>query len=120
VLSSETRPVFREHGRFVTTAIRAAVMPVMAEYFDRLSEGLAERGFAGSLLILKSSGGVMGVDLARQRPEELLESGPAGGVSYAGHLSRIASLPRIVHTDMGGTSYDASIVEDGQGLVTRS
>ncbi|HSJ96805.1 MAG TPA: hydantoinase/oxoprolinase family protein [Myxococcota bacterium] len=120
VLSSETRPVFREHGRFVTTAIRAAIMPVMVEYFDRLAEGLGRAGFKGSLLILKSSGGVMGVELAKQRPEELLESGPAGGVSYAGHLSRIASLPRIVHTDMGGTSYDASIVEDGKGLVTRS
>jgi N-methylhydantoinase A len=120
VLSSETRPVFREHGRFVTTAIRAAVMPVMVEYLDRLAEGLARAGFKGSLLILKSSGGVMGVELAKQRPEELLESGPAGGVSYAGHLCQIASLPRIVHTDMGGTSFDASIVEDGKGLVTRS
>jgi N-methylhydantoinase A len=120
VLSSETRPVFREHGRFVTTAIRAAIMPVMVEYLDRLAEGLARAGFQGSLLILKSSGGVMGVELAKQRPEELLESGPAGGVAYAGYLSQLASLPKIVHTDMGGTSFDASIVEDGQGLVTRS
>ena len=120
VLSSETRPLFREHGRFVTTAIRAALMPVMIEYLDRLEVGLRDRGFRGALLILKSSGGVMGVQLAKDRPEELLESGPAGGVAYAAYLSQPMGLPKIVHTDMGGTSFDASIVEDGRGLMTRS
>lgn len=120
VLSSETRPVFREHGRFVTTAIRAAIMPVMVDYLDRLTEGLAKKGFKGGLLILKSSGGVMGVGLAKDRPEELLESGPAGGVAYAAHLCKTAGFSKVVHTDMGGTSFDASIVEDGEGLLTRS
>jgi N-methylhydantoinase A len=120
VLSCETRPLFREHGRFVTTAIRAALMPVMIEYFERLEQGLRGEGFSGALLILKSSGGVMGVELAKQRPEELLESGPAGGVAYAAFLSERADFPKVVHTDMGGTSFDASIVENGHGLLTRS
>ncbi len=119
VLSGETRPVFREHGRFSTTAIRAALMPVMSEFFDRLQERLKEKGFGGSLLILKSSGGVAGVDLAKDHPEELLESGPAGGVAYAAYLSKLTDYPNFIHTDMGGTSFDASIVENGKGLVTR-
>jgi len=119
VLSGETRPVFREHGRFSTTAIRAALMPVMVEFFDRLRERLKENGFVGALMILKSSGGVAGVDLAKQHPEELLESGPAGGVAYAAYLSQLTDYPNFIHTDMGGTSFDASIVEGGKGLITR-
>lgn len=119
VLSGETRPVFREHGRFVTTAVRAALMPVMAEYFDRLENRLTAEGFAGTCLILKSSGGVMTLDLARQHPEEQLESGPAGGVAYAAHLSRQLGFDRLIHSDVGGTSFDVSIVEHGNGLITR-
>ncbi|MDR5655216.1 hydantoinase/oxoprolinase family protein [Ruixingdingia sedimenti] len=120
VISSETRPIFREHPRFVTTAIRACLMPVMTSYFDRLREALDARGFAGTLLILKSNGGVMGAENAKERPEELIESGPAGGVAYASYLSRTTDFANIIHTDVGGTSFDASIVEDGRGLITRN
>lgn len=120
VISSETRPIFREHPRFVTTAIRACMMPVMTSYFDRLRDALAAKGFAGSLLILKSNGGVMGAENAKERPEELIESGPAGGVAYASYLTRTTNFRNIIHTDVGGTSFDASIVEDGRGLITRN
>lgn len=119
VISSETCPVFREHGRFCTTAIRAAIIPVMEVYFARLEAALKGEGFGGSLLILKSSGGITGVDYARQHPEELIESGPAGGVAYAGYLSQLCGYPNIIHTDVGGTSFDVSIVENGKGLITR-
>ncbi|WP_191057902.1 hydantoinase/oxoprolinase family protein [Geminicoccus harenae] len=120
VISAETRPIFREHPRFTTTAIRACMMPVMTSYFDRLAEALQERGFTGALLILKSNGGVMGAQNAKERPEELIESGPAGGVSYAAYLTQTTSAKNIIHTDVGGTSFDASIVEDGKGLITRA
>jgi len=119
MLSGKTRPLFREHGRFVTTAVSAALKPVMSAYFDHLLERLKEQGFQGSLLILKSSGGVIGVDLAKEHPEELLASGPAGGVAYAGYLADAIKERSIICADMGGTSFDASIVEDGKGLVTR-
>ena len=120
VISSETRPVFREHGRFTTTAIRAATIPVMEVYFNKLEAALKAEGFRGSLLILKSSGGITGVDYAKQHPEELIESGPAGGVAYAAYLSKLLpAYPNIIHTDVGGTSFDVSIVEDGKGLITR-
>lgn len=119
VISAETRPVFREHGRFTTTAIRACLMPVMTHYFDRLAKVLVERGFQGKLLILKSNGGVMGAQNAKLRPEELIESGPAGGVAYASYLSHTTGFDNIIHTDVGGTSFDVSIVEEGEGLITR-
>lgn len=119
VISAETRPVFREHGRFTTTAIRACLMPIMTNYFDRLSSVLAESGFKGTLLILKSNGGVMGAENAKLRPEELIESGPAGGVAYASYLTKTGGFENIIHTDVGGTSFDVSIVEGGNGLITR-
>ena len=120
VISAETRPVFREHGRFTTTAIRAATIPVMEVYFNRLDAALKGEGFTGSLLILKSSGGITGVEYAKSHPEELIESGPAGGVAYAAYLSQLLpEFPNIIHTDVGGTSFDVSIVENGKGLITR-
>jgi N-methylhydantoinase A len=120
-ISSETRPQFRELGRFVTTVVRAVLLPVMASYLQELEKSLAAWGFKGSLLIIKSNGGVMGPAAAMERPEELIESGPAGGVAYASALSRtLSEHSKIIHTDMGGTSFDVSIVEDGEGLITNS
>ncbi|MGY8844775.1 MAG: hydantoinase/oxoprolinase family protein [Gammaproteobacteria bacterium] len=120
ITSSDTRALFREHGRFVTAAIRAATMPVMEQYFGHLEASLESAGFHGRLMILKSSGGITGVGYAKDHPEELIESGPAGGVAYAAYLNEVkGDCPNIIHTDVGGTSFDVSIVENGKGLVTR-
>ena len=120
ITSSDTRALFREHGRFVTAAIRAATMPVMEQYFGHLEASLESAGFHGRLMILKSSGGITGVGYAKHHPEELIESGPAGGVAYAAYLNEVkGDCPNIIHTDVGGTSFDVSIVENGKGLVTR-
>ena len=120
-ISSETRPQFRELGRFMTTVVRAVLLPVMAGYLQDLEDELAKWGFKGSLLIIKSNGGVMGVASAIERPEELIESGPAGGVAYASALSRsMREAAKVIHTDMGGTSFDVAVVEDGEGLITNS
>jgi N-methylhydantoinase A/oxoprolinase/acetone carboxylase beta subunit len=86
-LSSETRPKMRELGRFVTTAIRAALLPTVGDYIGRLEQKLAEFGCTAPLFIVKSNGGMMSADIARRRPEELIESGPAGGVAAGSYLS---------------------------------
>ena len=77
-LSSETRPKVRELGRFVTTALRAALLPVVGDYVSRLERKLADAGSAAPLFIVKSNGGMMSGDTAKERPEELIASGPAG------------------------------------------
>lgn len=118
-LSSDVKPVFREHARFSTTAVRTVLLPVMASYFERLELALADAGFAGKLMILKSNGGMMSVAQAKTRVEELVESGPAGGIGYASAISEVTGVRNIIHTDVGGTSFDTSIVEDGKGLITR-
>jgi N-methylhydantoinase A len=119
VTSAEVKPIFREHTRFSTTAVRAVLLPVMASYFERLQAVLAAEGFGGKLMILKSNGGMMSVGQARTRVEELVESGPAGGIGYAARITGMTGYQNIIHTDVGGTSFDTSIVEGGRGLITR-
>jgi N-methylhydantoinase A len=117
-LSSQTRPKMRELGRFVTTAVRAALLPAVDEYIGRLQHKLEEAGCRAPLFIVKSNGGMMSGATARERPEELIESGPAGGVAAASYLSELLRQPSLIVTDVGGTSFEASVMEDGQGLVT--
>ncbi len=117
-LSCETRPKVRELGRFTTTAIRAAMLPVVGDYMTRLETKLAEEGSTASLYIVKSNGGMMSAANAKEHPEELIESGPAGGVAAGAYLSRLLDTPNLIVTDVGGTSFEAALLEDGRGLVT--
>jgi N-methylhydantoinase A len=117
-LSSETRPKVRELGRFVTTAIRAALLPAVGEYMVNLEGKLAAAGSRAPLYIVKSNGGMMTAATARERPEELIASGPAGGVAAGSYLSALLDAQNLIITDVGGTSFEASLMEDGLGLVT--
>ena len=117
-LSSKTRPKVRELGRFVTTAIRAALLPVVGDYLSRLESQLSEAGSTAPLYIIKSNGGMMSSSTAKERPEELIGSGPAGGVAAGSYLSALLDSPSLIVTDVGGTSFEASLLEDGTGLVT--
>jgi N-methylhydantoinase A len=117
-LSSETRPKMPELGRFTTTAIRAALLPAVGNYLVSLEEKLRGAGCTAPLYIIKSNGGMMSAATARQRPEEMLESGPAGGVAAGVYLSELMDAPSLIITDVGGTSFEASLLEDGAGLVT--
>jgi N-methylhydantoinase A len=117
-LSSETRPKMRELGRFTTTVIRAALLPAVSEYIERLEQKLAAAGSTAPLYIVKSNGGMMRGETAKERPEELIESGPAGGVAAGSYLSELLDAPSLIITDVGGTSFEASLMEDGVGLIT--
>jgi N-methylhydantoinase A len=117
-LSSETRPKMRELGRFVTTAVRAALLPAVGDYIGRLESKLRDAGSTAPLYIVKSNGGMMSSVTARERPEEMLESGPAGGVAAGSYLSELLQARSLIITDVGGTSFEASLLEDGAGLVT--
>jgi N-methylhydantoinase A len=117
-LSSETRPKMRELGRFVTTAIRAALLPVVGDYLERVQEKLRAAGADAPLYIVKSNGGMMSASTAAERPEEMIESGPAGGVAAGSYLSSLMGASSLIITDVGGTSFEASLLEDGVGLVT--
>jgi N-methylhydantoinase A len=116
-LSSETRPKMRELGRFTTTVVRAALLPTVSAYLRGLEAKLAQAGSTAPLYIVKSNGGMMRAATASQRPEELIESGPAGGISAGAYLSQLIDANSLIITDVGGTSFEASLMEDGTGLV---
>jgi N-methylhydantoinase A len=105
---------YREYERTVTTVIDATIAPRMTRYFDHLEGGLRTEGFGGPLRITRSDGGVMGLAEAKERTVRTLISGPASGVMGVVALGRALGLKNLVGIDMGGTSFDAALVVDGE------
>ena len=117
-ISYEVLPEIKEYERTSTTVVNAYVMPVVATYLQALRTGLDNAGIAVPLLLMQSNGGLTTDAAATERPMNIIESGPAGGVVGAQALARTMQLPRIITFDMGGTTAKASIVENGE--VTRT
>jgi N-methylhydantoinase A len=113
-VSSEILPEIREFERTSTTVLNAYLQPVVADYLDRLEADLAAQGFAGQLLIVQSNGGVMTIEIAKARPVRTALSGPAAGVIAAAHIAESAGFPNVVTGDVGGTSFDVSLIAGGQ------
>ena len=113
-VSSEILPEIREFERTSTTVLNAYLQPVVADYLDRLEADLTAQGFKGQVLIVQSNGGVMTVEMAKARPVRTALSGPAAGVIAAAHIATSAGFPNVVTGDVGGTSFDVSLIADGQ------
>ena len=117
-LSSDVLPQVRLYERNSTTALNAYVRPKLDRYLSRLREGLSERGFGGTLLIMQSNGGVMAPEVASRFAVNTLLSGPAAGPVAGLGVCRALGLDNIVTVDMGGTSFDASLISDGELALT--
>lgn len=105
---------YREYERTSTTVIDAFVRARMAEYLGRLEEKLHAGGFRGTCLLTRSGGGSMPFAEADERPFETIMSGPVAGVEGAAELSRRFGLGDLITADVGGTSFDASVIIKGQ------
>ena len=116
-VSSEILPEIREFERASTSTLNAILQPVLSHYLGALDETLTNRGFLGQVLIVQSNGGVMSVDNAKALPIKTALSGPAAGVIAASHIGVTAGYPNIVSCDMGGTSFDVSLISDGQSKL---
>ena len=112
-LSSEVNPQVREYERTSTTAINAATKPMAKEYFTRLEAGLKRAGYGSSLLITKSSGGLLSVAQAGEFPVYTIESGPVGGTIGSAYLGHLLGRRNLIAIDMGGTTFKVSIVDGG-------
>ena len=115
--SSEILPEIREFERSSTATLNAYLQPPIGDYLERLEEGLRQGGFGGEILILQSNGGVMSVDIARSFPIRTALSGPAAGVIAGAHIGVSAGYPNLITCDMGGTSFDVSLVADGESAL---
>ncbi|MFS8907663.1 hydantoinase/oxoprolinase family protein [Synechococcus sp. OH2] len=118
-LSCEVTPEFREYERFSTTAIDAYLSPALAGYLHRLAQGCRERGIPAPL-IMQSSGGVTSLAQAAAHASVALLSGPAGGVYGAAYVGRLSGYSHLLSLDMGGTSTDVALIQDGLPQVTPS
>ena len=117
-LSCEVMPEIREVERSSATAMNAYVQPTLDRYLSRLDARLRDEGFGGVLHVVVSSGRLTTVDGARQRPVQLLESGPAGGTMAAAFFAARTGLDDVLAFDMGGTTAKASLVADGEPEIT--
>ena len=112
-LSSTLAPEYREYERLATTVLNAYVMPVMERYL----EDLRRRTRGRRLSIMMSSGGQAPPAVAAREPVRTLLSGPAGGAVAVSHLCRTLGIPRAIAFDMGGTSTDVCVYDDGVELT---
>jgi N-methylhydantoinase A len=111
-LSSEVSPEMREYERFSTTCANAYVQPLIAGYLKRLESELARLGVACPLFLMQSGGGLTTIETAMRFPVRLVESGPAGGAIFSGHLARRMGLDRVLSFDMGGTTAKICLIDD--------
>jgi N-methylhydantoinase A len=111
-LSHQVAREVGENIRANTTIISAYSGKAIMGYVSRLSENLKDMGFSGQLLVLGPSG-VLGVQAAKEKPLSSLSSGPVGGAAGAAYLAGLCGLKNVVTMDVGGTSFDVSIIKDG-------
>ena len=111
-LSHEVVGTFREYERAATTEVDAALSPMLARYLRRLLERAADAGLPEPR-IMQSSGGLAAAQLAARHAAFTVLSGPAGGAAAAGLVARRSGHRDLVCFDMGGTSCDVCVVEDG-------
>jgi len=112
--SHETSPEIREFERASTTVLSALLKPVISVYLDRVEARLAAAGIGAQLFLVQSNGGVATPAEAARLPARLLLSGPSGGAMAMVDLAGRHGLADVVGIDMGGTSSDVSVVQDGR------
>ena len=112
-VSSQVIPQIKEFDRLSTTVVNSYVGPVFDSYLTNLKERLSSFHQAGDVLIMQSNGGVAPIDDSSRLAVRAILSGPAGGVNGAVAYGQLLNEPNIIAFDMGGTSTDISLIENG-------
>lgn len=118
-LSSEVVPEMQEYERTVTTVANSYVRPRVARYIRNIKGKLEEKTDKVKLHILRSDGGLSSAASAEAYPVNLLMSGPAGGVTGALWVALQAGYSNLLTVDVGGTSTDVALVENGEPRLRR-
>ncbi|MGC4953907.1 hydantoinase/oxoprolinase family protein [Actinomadura citrea] len=112
-VSTDISREYREYERTSTATLDAYIRPVLSDYIGALEGCLGDAGLARPLHIMRSGGGAMTAELARRAPLMTVLSGPAGGVVGASFLARELGRDKLISFDVGGTSVDCCVIEDG-------
>ena len=118
-ISSEVVPEMYEYERTETTVVNSYIRPVVSTYIENLEAELNRRMGGMQLHILRSDGGLASAQAAKEAPVNLLMSGPAGGVSGAVWMARQAGYTDLLTFDMGGTSTDVALIQNGVAQTRR-
>ena len=119
-LASDVCPEIREFERLSTTCANAYVKPLMSRYLTSLENELSAAGLRCPCLMMTSGGGLTSLDIARQFPIRLVESGPAGGAILAAHIARRDSVESVLSFDMGGTTAKICLIDGGEPQYSRA
>ena len=119
-LASEVSPEMREWERFSTTVANAYVQPLMARYLRLLEHDLRGIGLTAPVFMMLSGGGLTTIETACRFPIRLMESGPAGGVIFAGTVARQCALQSVLSFDMGGTTAKICLIDNYTPQSARS
>ena len=109
---------YREYERGVTAAVNAAVQPVLSRYIASLVGELKARGFTKELLVMQGNGGTVASGIVAEHAVNTVMSGPASGVIAAAYTGVASGVPNLVTYDMGGTSTDVALIQDGLPTVS--
>jgi N-methylhydantoinase A len=112
-LSHEIAREWREYERASSAVMNAYIAPKVERYLSKLADELGELGVGATLHVMQSNGGITTARKARQQPVQTLLSGPVGGTIGGAALSRVTGRKNLICIDMGGTSFEASLIVDG-------
>ncbi|MCS6948197.1 MAG: hydantoinase/oxoprolinase family protein, partial [Steroidobacteraceae bacterium] len=118
-LSSEVVPEMQEYERTVTTVANSYVGPRVERYIKNLQDKLNKAAQNVKLHILRSDGGLASASSAAEYPVNLLMSGPAGGVTGALWVALQAGFKNLLTIDVGGTSTDVALIQNGEPRLRR-
>jgi N-methylhydantoinase A len=113
-ISSSISPEFREFERTSTCVLNAYLLPVTQLYVDSLAQQLRTKHSLTDLRIMQASGGSMTAEAAKSRAVHMVNSGPAGGALASALFGSLAGEERVIGVDMGGTSFDVSLIVNGE------
>lgn len=116
--STDVLPSIRFYERLSTTVVNAYIGPVVANYLTNLTEKLEGIKFKGALLIMQSNGGVVTPAEVKKIPAVTVLSGPAAGPTAGAFYAGLMGYQDCITIDMGGTSFDASLIVDGQCVTS--
>ncbi len=117
-IATEILPEIREFERCSTATLNAYLQPPVANYLERLETRISNEKKRSEILIVQSNGGVMSVETAKSLPIRTALSGPAAGVVAARQIAKAAGFENIITGDMGGTSFDISLIANNQNMLT--
>jgi len=117
-LSHEIAREWREYERASSAVMNAYIAPRVERYLSSLEQELDYRRVPAKLHVMQSNGGITGKQGLDRQPIQTLLSGPVGGTIGGAALSKVTGRPNLLCVDMGGTSFDLSLIVDGRPNVS--